>query len=365
MFSDRINWRELASPQQPWIYLVYLVAVALPWYDSPPSGAALLQAVLYIGVFLFLFVIAMSRRDWAALPAAALTVALGLSWLPENFGAAVLLIFAAAMVARIRDARLARWGLLGWTGIVLVGALGIGVHWMIVSGYLMFGGIIASATAWSASRTDRDALQDEREADAASRAADAERQRIARDLHDLLGHTLSVITLKADLAGRLFEADPERSRSELAEIERISRNALAEVREAVTGLRGRPLGEVAREIAGRLRRAGLDVQLDWPDTPPELSAEIEAGLGMMLREGATNILRHAEADSVRIRLELGAATSRLSLLDDGQGGAQFSGGGLTGLRDRLHPAGVNLTLQPGIDGQGTGLEAKWGAGETT
>ena len=230
--------------------------------------------------------------------------------------------------------------------------------WYFLLGYLVFGTLIASATAWSAAREDRDALLDEREADAASRAAEAERQRIARDLHDLLGHTLSLVTLKADLAGRVFDADPQRARAELSQIERISREALAEVREAVTGLRGRPLDEVAAEVAGRLRAAGIAVEMRL-DAPGTLDAPHAAALGMLVREGATNVLRHAEAARVEIRLERSGGRGRLVVSDDGRGGAAYAGRGLDGLRDRLAEAGMRLEIGAGAGGRGTRLEAVW------
>jgi two-component system sensor histidine kinase DesK len=354
----RGRWWQFLSPHRPWIYLVYLVVLFLPAFFGWPAGEWLTVSLLAMGVFLGLFVLAMVRRDAVALPAALATQVLGFWLLPDNPGAAVFIIYAAAMVARVRERRWQRTGLAMWVVALLAGCLLVSVPLVYAAGYFVFGAIIASATAWSARSEDREAVREELEADAAARAVEAERQRIARDLHDLLGHTLSVVTLKADLAGRVFDADPERAKAELAGIQQISRDALAEVREAVTGLRVRPLDIVADEIASRLGEAGLSVEVDLapgaslPDT-------VTAAFGMVVREGATNVLRHAGARRVSIRLADTADGLRLSVADDGRGGVRFAGRGLDGLRDRLAQAGMRLETGRGLDGRGSEIAAIW------
>ena len=358
------RWWQHLSPQRPWIYLVYLAALFTPWFYGPEAGPELATTLMAMALFLCLFVFAMVRRDWMALPAGLATEAMGFWLLPSNFGAAVFLVYAAAMMARVRDRQVQRAGLVLWLAALAAGCLIVSVPLVYAAGYLVFGLIIAAATAWSARSEDRDAVREELEADAAARAVEAERQRIARDLHDLLGHTLSVTTLKADLASRLFDADPERAKAELAAIQQISRDALAEVREAVTGLRVRPLGTVAAEIAERLRRAGLEVELDLSgaDTLPDAAA---GALGMVVREGATNVLRHAGARRVAIRLDRGPQEMRLTFEDDGRGGARFAGRGLDGLRQRLAETGMRLEVGRGIDGRGSGILAVWPHGESS
>lgn len=350
-------WRHL-SPQRPWIYLVYLAALFVPWFYGPAAGPELAITLMAMALFLCLFVFAMVRRDWMAVPAALATETLGFWLLPSNFGAAVFLVYAAAMMARIRDRRVQQAGLALWLAALVAGCVIVSVPLVYAAGYLVFGIIVAAATAWSARSEERDAVREELEADAAARAVEAERQRIARDLHDLLGHTLSVTTLKADLASRLFDSDPDRARAELAAIQQISREALAEVREAVTGLRVRPLDIVAAEVTERLRRAGLEVELDLAGARalPDTAA---GALGMVVREGATNVLRHAGARRVVIRLDRGPEGVCLSVEDDGRGGARLAGGGLDGLRQRLAEAGMRLELGRGIDGRGSGIVAVW------
>ena len=358
------RWWQHFSPQRPWIYLVYLAALFVPWFYGTAAGPELATTLMAMALFLCLFVFAMVRRDWMALPAALAVEAMGFWLLPSNFGAAVFLVYAAAMMARIRDRQVQRAGLALWLAALVAGCLIASVPLVYAAGYLVFGIIIAAATAWSARSEERDEAREELEADAAARAVEAERQRIARDLHDLLGHTLSVTTLKADLASRLFDSDPDRAKAELAAIQQISRDALTEVREAVTGLRVRPLDIVAAEAAERLRRAGLKVELELAGA--EALPDTAAGaLGMVVREGATNVLRHAGARRVAIRLDRGPQGLRLSVEDDGRGGARFAGRGLDGLRQRLEEAGMRLELGRGIDGRGSGIAAVWPEGEVS
>ena len=358
------RWLRLASPNQPWLYLIDLVLDFLPWVYQTPERTDLVSGLLAIGLFLALFLVAMLRRDWTALPAAAGVMVTGFVLMPANPGAAVLLMYAAAMIARMRSRRLMLTGIGFWAVGVVSGTLLLGLPLVYPAGFLAFGGLVAAATAWSAHREDRDAEQEERQARAAAVAVEAERQRIARDLHDLLGHTLSVVTLKSEIAQRLFDTDPERARHELGEIESISRSALGEVREAVTGLRRRAFADVAAETADRLRSAGLDVALDI-EPAEDLPDPVQQALAMLLREGATNILRHARASRVEIRLLRPAGRVECQVLDDGRGGVHYAGRGLDGLRDRLAEAGLDLTLGDGLDGQGGSLTASPKTGDPT
>ena len=172
-------------------------------------------------------------------------------------------------------------------------------------------------------------------------AATAERERIGRDLHDLLGHTLSLITLKLELSRKLFERDPARSQSELAEAEQIARDALAQVRSAVTGFRA---ADMAAEIASaHLLLESSRVHLRHAPPPP-MPSWIESGLAMVLREAVTNIARHAQADEAMIALHIEAGDVLLEVADDGRGGVAANGNGLSGMRERVAALGGTLHI---------------------
>ncbi|MGW5660255.1 sensor histidine kinase [Streptomyces sp. NPDC003758] len=178
-------------------------------------------------------------------------------------------------------------------------------------------------------------------------AANEERLRLARDLHDLLGHSLSLITLKSELAGRMLPDHPEKAAQQVADIERVSRQALVDVREAVTGYR-RP--RLSAELAGaQVALTAAGVTADIP-TEPDLTGvaeESESVLAWALREAVTNVVRHSGAGRCTIevlqRQTLDGRMLELSVEDDGSGGAgNGPGNGLTGLTERLEKAGGTL-----------------------
>ncbi|MFT3872241.1 MAG: sensor histidine kinase [Nocardioides sp.] len=168
-----------------------------------------------------------------------------------------------------------------------------------------------------------------------------ERGRFARDLHDILGHTLTVITVKAELAERLVDQDPERAKTELEEVQRLGRDALADVRRAVGGYSAPSLaGELAR-ASKALEAAGI--KPDLPTTVDDVPSEFRELFAWAVREGVTNVIRHSGATRCLVRLE----PHGVRIEDDGRGPAQvgsgFVGGhGLAGLRERAAASGAVL-----------------------
>ncbi|MEU5419809.1 sensor histidine kinase [Streptomyces sp. NPDC020667] len=198
-------------------------------------------------------------------------------------------------------------------------------------------------------RTTR-ALREAR-ATVAHLAANEERLRLARDLHDLLGHSLSLITLKSELAGRMLPDKPEQAAQQVADIERVSRQALVDVREAVSGFR-RPTLDA--EIAGArtaLAAAGISADLDRAGTEhPDLPPDEEGALAWALREAVTNVVRHSGARRCEISLVEVEDELCLTVTDDGRGPKGAHGNGLTGLTERLALADGRLETGPGPKG---------------
>ncbi len=181
-------------------------------------------------------------------------------------------------------------------------------------------------------------------------AAVAERERIARDLHDVLGHTLSVVVLKAELAGRLINrhdpSDHARAATEIADVERIARNALAEVREAIGGYRARGLGAEIEAARLTLDAAGVTLVLDTATaSAANLSAPEEIALSLALREAVTNIVRHSCATTCRLGFATEANQRRLGIEDNGQHATNREGNGLRGMRERIESLGGRLSLE--------------------
>tara|TARA_B100001123_G_scaffold264834_1_gene294936 strand:+ start:4853 stop:5953 length:1101 start_codon:yes stop_codon:yes gene_type:complete len=173
-------------------------------------------------------------------------------------------------------------------------------------------------------------------------ATTAERERIARDLHDLIGHTFSMLTMKAQLAQKLFDHDTVKARQEIAELEQISRRALSEVREAVTGYRQKDLATELANAKTLLNSVEVEFHYHIPGTP--LPANIDNALGFIVREAVTNLVKHANANRCCITLTEAAGILRLSIADNGSSEASPEGNGLKGMRERVAQLGGELSL---------------------
>src|SRR3954471_8053262 len=171
-----------------------------------------------------------------------------------------------------------------------------------------------------------------------------ERLRFARDLHDLLGHSLSLIALKSELAGRLAEHDPARARQEMADVEVAARRALAEVRDAVSGYREVSLAQALAEARSALSAAGIALRAPAPRE--SLPAAVDSVLGWVVREATTNVLRHSRARSVTVQVVHAADAVTLTVTDDGRGDAGSAGSGLAGLAERVAAIGGRLEAEP-------------------
>jgi len=324
---------------------------ATPLYGPKVFPHWLWPTLISYAVFLLLYHHAYyrdrRRLRWVVPAVAALAFAV----LPFNPGAQCYLIYACAFVAYAAPPR----------GAVLLMLLMLGlfaVFWMMLGWSPLY--IVSTVLVGVAVGMMNISFERRAQADAALRlsheevrrlAAVAERERIGRDLHDLLGHTLSLVALKADLATRLLERDPLRARREIDEVARVSREALAQVRRAVTGIRAAGL---AAELASA--RLLLDIEgvlLDADIGDHTLPPEIESTLALTLREAITNVQRHACARRVFVQLSQRVDEVTLSVEDNGRGSGDIRpGNGLSGMRERLQALGGELRIEART---GTGL----------
>jgi two-component system sensor histidine kinase DesK len=159
----------------------------------------------------------------------------------------------------------------------------------------------------------------EARAELALSAVAAERERFARDLHDLLGHSLSVIAIKAELAGRLMTLDPSRAAAEVADVEDVARESLREVRQAVSGYRQPALDKELEGARVALTAAGIAAEFER--APATLDPEVEAVLAWTVREGATNVIRHSGARHCQVKVRAGLTDAAVEVVDDGHGPA--------------------------------------------
>lgn len=176
----------------------------------------------------------------------------------------------------------------------------------------------------------------------------AERERVARDVHDVLGHSLTVVTVKAELAERLVDLDPARAKVELAEIRDLTRQSLAEVRATVAGLRVARLTDEL--VAARSALVGAGIEAEVADDVAVVDPRHRMVLAWTLREAVTNVVRHSGATRCTVRL----GPSWLEVSDDGRGpGEAAEGNGLRGIRERIARSGGSLLFGSGPAGAGT------------
>ena len=323
----RIGWWPLVfTPFVAWLFLD-------PW-QRHASGLEWGLTVLGVAGFFGLYILALlhwfNRR--VALGAVAGLVILGYIFAPFNQGAAIYIIFAVSYVPFLVEGNIALS-----VGIIASILAVVGIEsWLLHLGWVF--GVYSAVYALLLGTGNTYAA---RQAFAAERATKiAERERIARDLHDVLGHTLSVIVLKSELAGRLLERDPERARMEIADVERISREALAEVRQTISSYRQESLQAEFVRAKSTLETAGLVVESHTDKT--SLTPAQENVLALVLREAVTNVVRHAQAETCRLNLQNLNGVCRLEIQDDGRGGLHTEGVGLRGMRERIEALGGTL-----------------------
>ena len=344
---------------QRWFPLVWLVFIAFPITGllntpRPPLETAYGLALLLGFVLVFLWVFFWPRHEAAYLerpyrmPSVAGMVVsyavFGLLWPLVQTDAVGLLIYAGSMAGFQRSAKPALLSITVALIFVIAFALQ-GSGWFVWS--IAFFMLVAAIGNHSGYREmiARKLLERSR-AEVVSIAKVAERERIARDLHDLLGHTLSVIVLKSELASRLAEKDPARAIAEIRDVERIARDALSEVRSAVRGMRQTTLEMELASVRLACDAAGLTLEVYLE--PLSLPMATEQTLAFALREAVTNVIRHANARVVtvsfeRVSLERQSATVRLTVADDGTGAIR-DGNGLRGMRERLELIGGSLEI---------------------
>jgi two-component system sensor histidine kinase DesK len=330
-------------PDGPYLWLVYLPFYVLPWAFKAPGTADIVAAVVALPVFLALYIIGSRRTDRRGLPFIAGIVAISFllgAFFHGNFS--TITVYAGAQAGNLRPARLAGRVVALVTGSLVLFGLLLGLPWTAwVMGALLTA-MVGAGCIVSARLEDKNRQLEASQEEVRMMAAAAERERIARDLHDLLGHTLTVVAVKSDLAARLVERDPTRAKREMEEMGTIARNALADIRAAVTGMRSAALGaEIAQ---ARRALAAVDVALTYqgPDTP--LPPAVEGVLAMLLREGATNVVRHARGSRCAITVTVAEGEVLFTMADDGVGGAIVPGNGLSGMRDRVESLRGRLEL---------------------
>jgi two-component system sensor histidine kinase DesK len=274
---------------------------------------------------------------------------LGLIGSLVNAGAGAFAVYAAALAGRlepIRRAWVAIAGLAAATGVMfLISPVPMPWRLLAVLPVVVFVLVIGAVGIVDGERERTQARLRRANEEIERLATIAERERIARDLHDLLGHTLSVIVLKSELARRLVRSDPDRAEQEVREVEQTARTALGEVRSAVAGYRANGLD--AELVNAQRALSVADVNVETAVDLPVLPAEHEAALALALREAVTNVVRHADARNTTIHADATPDEVRLEICDDGRGATGPDGSGLAGMRERVTALGGHVTRDTG------------------
>lgn len=339
----RLSWAELL-PQFIWLTFLGFPLLTIV---TLPVGQMLL-GLLVLAAFVVVYATAFYHLDpalglgWRVGAAVALLALIGAEWAISGVDALSMLLYVDAWVF---------FTFLGATRVFTLIATITVLYVLTPSGQRA--GFIVGATILYffvlGSRTAREERA-RREELASQLAIINERERVARDVHDALGHSLTAIIIKSQVAARMVEAAPERAAAELKEITDIARGSLAEIRETVSGLRASDPGSELASAASALESAGIDATLPTPEEVERIEVSRRILLAWVIRELATNVLRHSKATRCWIEL----SPNGLTVSDDGVGipGAQPSGdesdvvlgNGLRGIRERLADFGAAMRV---------------------
>jgi len=322
--------------------LAYFVFFFLQPILDHPGWKEWLLTGLGTTVFLALYfgILCIERKPWQ-LVGLGLMVLVGTLFAPSNFGSTCFFIFTAALLPYVVEDELDVIKLLA---VILVV---VGVDWwaLHLSGWFLFYGgglsiVVGGTNIYFAQRTRMFHKLKKANEEIEHLAKTAERERIARDLHDVLGHTLSVIILKSELAGKLIDHDPERAKAEMADVEQTSRAALADVRSTIRGYRAHSLEAELKQAKATLETAGVIVKSESEEV--RLTPAQESVVALVVREAVTNVVRHARAHNCHLRLTPVNGNCRIEIQDDGRGGGTIEGNGLRGMRERIEALGGTL-----------------------
>lgn len=338
------------------ISLVYSIFFLIDPWQRHSMSAWITFGIAY-SLFLALFLsVPYAKRSWK--PALYLAFfALCFAYVPHNQGAAGMFVYPMALlVFDLQRPRDFYTTLTIYVAAIISEGLSLGLSpWSFALG--SFFTIVVALSNWHYVRqAEVNARLNLAQSEIEHLAKTAERERIARDLHDVLGHTLTLVVLKAQVANQLIDSNPAQAAREVADIETTARKALAEVREAVLGMRFDGLTAEINRAGETLASAGIAFNPSLPDgLVTRLKREQEQALALAVREAVTNVVRHARARRCSVAVTLSEVSGHLSctVQDDGCGRRYDGGQGLRGMRERIEALAGTMSL---VSDNGTRLE---------
>lgn len=354
----REEYRRLASESgsevqeykyMPYLNLVYLLFLFLPLFFNPRFGNIhIIVTLASLAIFLPLHFMSYRNTGRHMIFIASAMVLLCYAVLPFNYGANTYLIYGVISAAYVFKARNALLFLFVALVLMAIQTFWLKLHIMFFVTTAVMASMLVLYTLYSRSieRSNQSLKLSQQEVQRLAQSA--ERERIGRDLHDVLGHTMSLIVMKSELASRLFDRDPNAAAVQIREVEKIARDSLGQIRMAVAGIR---LAGIETELANaRLSLLSADIQLHYQLAPIELSTEVETVLALAVREAVTNIIRHSDARRVEVELVKNKNNLQLQISDDGKNTLVTPGHGLSGMRERLELLGGRLEIDTGPHG---------------
>lgn len=354
------TWRR-ALQNMLWVYafgLVFLGFAIAAITEGDPSPTVIALRVLFVVAVAASYLGTAWMADcslgarWAYI--AGFGALLALSTLVWGSGLVGYGVYLAVMMATLLPWRQSRIAIPVWSVLLLLLTLPLGAgSTFAYAALISFGAGLATAAGMEAGAIQGRLQHAEQRV--ATLSVAAERERISRDLHDILGHSLTAISIKAGLAARLVDIDPAAARAQIAEIEQVSRQALADVRTTASGMREVRLATELASARSVLLAAGIESRV--PSALPPLSDEASELFGYVVGEAVTNVVRHSRAGVCTIHVE----PTAVEVCDDGRGvpsGPGGDGSGLAGLRTRVEAAGGRLSLSTSQEG-GTVVRAEF------
>lgn len=324
-------------------YLVYLAFYFFPWLFQTPSGKDVLAAVVAIAIFIPIYFHGAKQRGLNSWPHIIAMSLIGFLVSPFFGAHGVFHIYASVQAGFLRPERSA------WIAIILlVVVFGLfslltGQAWWDFAFPIFVGIVTAVGTISTASKIEQhQSLERSRELDQ-HLAKLKERERIAQDLHDLLGQTLTMVSLKSEVALKLFDTRPDQAKQEIEEIRGAARTALKDVREAVAGMNTTTL---KAELQGANRvLSSANIHLSIEGTMPDLNPQTDHVIALAVREAMTNIVRHSQASEAVFSVATKDDALLIVIKDDGQvAKLDTEGSGLTGLRKRIEDLGGSIDI---------------------
>lgn len=332
------KWRQI--PWEAYAWLIYVLPVVYSTFAAPFTPFQRSVMVVSLIIFLPLYFAGYFVRGPKILWIIGIFDVLAIVNCQWNPSAASFFIYGSAFIAFGFETRTAIRVLALQVLIGLIPSFLLGMPWWFYMASVVISALIGAITIQARARELTNARLRLAQDEVARLAKVAERERIARDLHDLLGHSLSVVVLKSELTRKLMTRDPARAAEEIAEIEKIARQGLADVRQAITGYRSSGLAAEIEHVRDTLTEAGIDTTIEARPMP--LAPAQETALSLALREAATNVIRHAAATKCHIKFYAQDGSALMEVQDDGRGGDAPFGNGLTGMRERIQELGGML-----------------------